>query len=402
MAGTYPKKNLFVTDEFKINTFFKGKVFNTIIIILFSLILTSTTLAQSSSSLSCQQTNNINQFKDSLILLANELNIWNVSELKKYLNQQVLENNNAEDTTNIKNTIRSSLTTVETYKELSKAYSTNINQYNYYEFFTSQVFCQHVEHLESEKTSEIFTAANSLLERRLLEKLINPYEKIASDSNLNKFAKIKKFIKNKKVHPAIPIILFSAIPRENNLPRKWEAGVSTSTYNTSTYNTVRASEDWTDLNNNFDGGNSDLDFRNENNPVHPYETLGVDDAYAYGFTGEGQMIALLDGNFCGVTHETFKRIDDEGRLIYDSEGNPVKEPGFIERQFKKIPKLLENITLPGSPFASKPQTPPLNDTPMPIKIASNTQQKDPNTNLTRTETALLSPTEQVIASRRQT
>ena len=64
--------------------------------------------------------------------------------------------------------------------------------------------------------------------------------------------------------------------------------------------------------------------------------------------------------------------------------------------------MLENITLPGSPFASKPQTPPLNDTPMPIKIASNTQQKDPNTNLTRTETALLSPTEQVIASRRQT
>ena len=137
MAGTYPKKNLFVTDEFKINTFFKGKVFNTIIIILFSLILTSTTLAQSSSSLSCQQTNNINQFKDSLILLANELNIWNVSELKKYLNQQVLENNNAEDTTNIKNTIRSSLTTVETYKELSKAYSTNINQYNYYEKYFS-------------------------------------------------------------------------------------------------------------------------------------------------------------------------------------------------------------------------------------------------------------------------
>ena len=148
MAGTYPKKNLFVTDEFKINTFFKGKVFNTIIIILFSLILTSTTLAQSSSSLSCQQTNNINQFKDSLILLANELNIWNVSELKKYLNQQVLENNSAEDTANIKNTIRSSLTIVETYKELSKAYSTNINQYNYYEFFTSQVFCQHVEHLD--------------------------------------------------------------------------------------------------------------------------------------------------------------------------------------------------------------------------------------------------------------
>ena len=97
--------------------------------------------------------------------------------------------------------------------------------------------------------------------------------------------------------------------------------------------------------------------------------------------------------------KTKYKTNSEGRLVYDSDGNPVKEPGFIERQFKKIPKLLENIVLPGSPFASKPQAPQLGDTPMPMKMASNTQQKSPITNLTRSEEALLSPTEKVIASR---
>ena len=47
---------------------------------------------------------------------------------------------------------------------------------------------------------------------------------------------------------------------------------------------------------------------------------------------------------------------------------------------------------------SKIQTPPLNKTPMP-KLAANTQQKDPITNLTRTEQALLSPSEKIIAGR---
>ena len=92
------------------------------------------------------------------------------------------------------------------------------------------------------------------------------------------------------------------------------------------------------------------------------------------------------------------KTNSEGRLIYDSEGNPVKEPGFIERQFRKIPQLLKNIALPGSPFASKPQTPPLGSTPMP-KLVASVNTKNPQTNLTRNEEALLSPTEKVIASR---
>ena len=69
MAGTYPRKNLIVTDDIKISIFFKRKLFNSIIIFLFSLILTSTTLAQSTSSVSCNQTTT-NQFQDSLTAYA--------------------------------------------------------------------------------------------------------------------------------------------------------------------------------------------------------------------------------------------------------------------------------------------------------------------------------------------
>ena len=36
---------------------------------------------------------------------------------------------------------------------------------------------------------------------------------------------------------------------------------------------------------------------------------------------------------------------------------------------------------------------------MPVQMTSNVQQKNPQTNLTRNEEALLSPTEKVIASR---
>jgi len=47
----------------------------------------------------------------------------------------------------------------------------------------------------------------------------------------------------------------------------------------------------------------------------------------------------------------------------------------------------------------KTQAPPLGKTPMPVVNQAQMAQKDPITNLTRTETALLSPTEKVIAGR---
>ena len=59
---------------------------------------------------------------------------------------------------------------------------------------------------------------------------------------------------------------------------------------------------------------------------------------------------------------------------------------------------LINRILPGETM-SKIQTPPLGDTPMPKKMVSNTQQINPQTGMTRTESALLSPKEQVIARR---
>ena len=96
------------------------------------------------------------------------------------------------------------------------------------------------------------------------------------------------------------------------------------------------------------------------------------------------------------TYQTNK----EGRLIYDENGNPVKEEGFIQRNIKKIPGAIKDLILPGSPgLTSKPKTPPLPNTPMP-NIQPIAQQINPTTNLTRTQQALLSPEEQLIASRR--
>jgi hypothetical protein len=95
------------------------------------------------------------------------------------------------------------------------------------------------------------------------------------------------------------------------------------------------------------------------------------------------------------TYQTNK----EGRLIYDENGKPLKEEGFIKRNIKKIPGAIKDLILPGSPgFTSKPKTPPLGNTPMP-KLVANVSQKNPITNLTRNEEALLSPTEKVIAGR---
>ena len=72
-----------------------------------------------------------------------------------------------------------------------------------------------------------------------------------------------------------------------------------------------------------------------------------------------------------------------------------KKPGLI----KKIWQNVSPFKGMGAPEPrAKIQTPPLGNTPMP-KLTQNTQQKHPQTNLTRTETALLSPTEKVIAER---
>ena len=94
--------------------------------------------------------------------------------------------------------------------------------------------------------------------------------------------------------------------------------------------------------------------------------------------------------------------DDKGNLIFDNKGNPIPEESLIRRGLKKIVPTIKNLAdrfiLPGG--ITKMQTPPLPDMPMPkIQMA---QAKNPTTNLTRTQEALLSPEERVIASRRTT
>ena len=78
------------------------------------------------------------------------------------------------------------------------------------------------------------------------------------------------------------------------------------------------------------------------------------------------------------------------------------EEGFIKQQIRKIPGAIKDLVVPGAPktgLQSKVVTPPLGNTPMPSKQLSQAQNVDPITKLTSTETALLSPTEKVIASR---
>ena len=76
-----------------------------------------------------------------------------------------------------------------------------------------------------------------------------------------------------------------------------------------------------------------------------------------------------------------------------------EKPGLIKRGIKKIWQNVSPFKGFGSPKErTQIQTPPLGQTPMP-KLAQNTQQKDPQTNLTRTEEALLSPSEKIIAGR---
>tara|TARA_R100001224_G_scaffold7973_1_gene4284 strand:+ start:930 stop:5126 length:4197 start_codon:yes stop_codon:yes gene_type:complete len=61
---------------------------------------------------------------------------------------------------------------------------------------------------------------------------------------------------------------------------------------------------------------------------------------------------------------------------------------------------LEDFTTKVNKEMSKLPTPPLDTQPMPVvNMAQNTQQKDQTTNLTRTEEALLSPSEKIIAGR---
>ena len=91
-------------------------------------------------------------------------------------------------------------------------------------------------------------------------------------------------------------------------------------------------------------------------------------------------------------------------IKYEWKGRSLKtetveeKPGLIKRGFKAIKSRINPFKF-GEPQAQI-QTPPLGKTPMPARtVSTHPMRKDPTTNLTPTETAVLSPTEKVIAGR---
>jgi hypothetical protein len=92
---------------------------------------------------------------------------------------------------------------------------------------------------------------------------------------------------------------------------------------------------------------------------------------------------------------TYKK-NKKGQTLYDMKGNPIPEDeGLLKKGIEKIKQIVNPFT---GLMSQKPQAPRLPPTPMP-NVAPVALQKSPQTGLTRTETALLSPSEQEIARR---
>ena len=123
--------------------------------------------------------------------------------------------------------------------------------------------------------------------------------------------------------------------------------------------------------------------------------------YRVGFQEANYLYPKLQLRMLKLSYKN-KSLDPDnktGTKANEAEENPNTSgifggPTLIQRGKNLIEK-----TLPGRQFDSKIQTKPLDPTPMPSKQFSQQQNVDPQTNLTGTETALLSPTEKVIAGR---
>jgi hypothetical protein len=104
-------------------------------------------------------------------------------------------------------------------------------------------------------------------------------------------------------------------------------------------------------------------------------------------------------------HEKALEDQREKGLPNPLDGN-AKILGIMEKILSKAQFLnndyilnLEDFTTQVNKEMSNLPTPPLDTQPMPAANTTNVAQKSPNTNLTQTEEALLSPTEKVIAGR---
>ena len=93
------------------------------------------------------------------------------------------------------------------------------------------------------------------------------------------------------------------------------------------------------------------------------------------------------------------KLDRKGNMILDDEGNPIREEGFLKRTLRKVPGVIKTLA---DKFINPltVQAPPLPNMPQPV--VQTAKAVNPNTNLTRTQEALLSPEEQVIARKRIT
>ena len=94
--------------------------------------------------------------------------------------------------------------------------------------------------------------------------------------------------------------------------------------------------------------------------------------------------------------------DKNGSLIKDDNGNPIKDPSasqeFLQKNVPIIKDKIKNIINPLGDVIGKAPVAPLPNTPAPMVQTATL--KNPITNLTRAQEALLSPTDKVIASRR--
>ena len=96
--------------------------------------------------------------------------------------------------------------------------------------------------------------------------------------------------------------------------------------------------------------------------------------------------------------------NEEGNIMYDQQGKPVLEQGFIERTIRKIPGAVKDLIVPGAPktgLQTELPTPPLPESGQP-KLVASAPQINQSTGLTTTQEALLSPSEKVIAQRQTT
>jgi hypothetical protein len=93
--------------------------------------------------------------------------------------------------------------------------------------------------------------------------------------------------------------------------------------------------------------------------------------------------------------------DEQGKIIRDEYGRIKEEPTFLEKWVPPAKEFLKEKISPFSGLMGKAPAPPLPQTPMPDKKLAATTQVNPATQLTRTETALLSPSEQAIRQKQR-